>query len=718
MIVNYDKTGVTTMAGNIYDNRELSWLKFNQRVLQESLDTSVPLLERLTFTAIFQSNLDEFFMVRVGTLFDQLLTDPELRENKTNMTSREQLDSIFARVRKTEPQKDKAYRDIMKLLEKHDIKQVSMDRLTDEESAFLREYFRAEIQPVLSPLIIDKRHPLPFIKNKELYIAVRLDSKSGNKIGLLPVSERIKRVIQLNRRPFRFVLAEDVILKYASEVFENYNVLEKSIIRVTRNADISEDDDSLLDNDFDFRDVMEELIQKRKKLAPVRLQICGATGSEMVKYLCKRLEINENQVFSASAPLDLSFTFMIKSMFESSKPELCYPHFSPQHSPAISDNRPMAEQIRQKDIILHYPYESIKPFIRMLNEAAADPDVVSVKITLYRLARNSKIIQALVDMAERGKDVLVLVELRARFDEENNIGWSKRLQNAGCTIIYGPPGLKVHSKLLLITRRRGGKLEYITQVGTGNYNEKTSELYTDLSLLTANEKIAAGALEVFNALSLGSLVKKSDSLLVAPLCLQSKVLEMIDEEIMQARSGNKAYIGIKINSLSDRVIIEKLAEASQAGVKIELVIRGLCCLISGVRGKTDNIRVISIVGRFLEHSRIYIFGTKQRRKVYISSADFMTRNTVKRVEVAVPVYDPDIKDRVVRIFETLVSDDIKARIQGSDGMYRRKSVRKKNISAQDTFMTEATESAASALTDRKPDDDGGFSDFYKSFLMQ
>ena len=488
MIVNTKKIGVTTMAVNIYDNRELSWLKFNQRVLQESLDTTVPLLERLTFTAIFQSNLDEFFMVRVGTLFDQLLTDPELRENKTNMTSREQLDSIFARVRKTEPQKDKAYRDIMKQLEKHDIKQVSMDRLTDEEDAFLREYFRAEIQPVLSPLIIDKRHPLPFIKNKELSIAVRLDSKSGNKIGLLPVSERIKRMIQLSRKPFRFVLAEDVILKYASEVFENYNVLEKSIIRVTRNADICEDDDSLLDNDFDFRDVMEELIQKRKKLAPVRLQIYGDTGSEMVKYLCKRLEINENQVFSASAPLDLSFTFTIKSIFENTKPELCYTHFTPQHSPAILENRPMAEQIRQKDIMLHYPYESIKPFIRMLNEAASDPEVVSVKITLYRLARNSKIIQALVDMAERGKDVLVLVELRARFDEENNIGWSKRLQNAGCTIIYGPPGLKVHSKLLLITRRRGEKLEYITQVGTGNYNEKTSELYTDLSLLTANEK--------------------------------------------------------------------------------------------------------------------------------------------------------------------------------------------------------------------------------------
>ena len=634
------------MSGNIYDNRELSWLKFNQRVLQESLDSAVPLLERLTFTSIFQSNLDEFFMVRVGTLFDQLETDPELRENKTNMTSREQLDAIFERVKKIEPQKDKAYRDIMKLLEKHGIKQLSMDKLTEDEETYISNYFRKEILPLLSPLIIDKRHPLPFIKNKEMYITVRLDSKSGIKLGLLPVNDTFRRIVQLSKNPFRFVLVEDIVLKYASEVFENYSVLEKAIVRITRNADISEDDDSLLDCDFDFRNLMEQLIKKRKKLAPVRLQVFGGSpDSESVKYLCKRLEISDNQIFTASAPLDLSFTFALRSMFEKKK-SLCYKPFTPQKSPAVSENLPMADQIRKKDILLHYPYESIKPFIRMLNEAAADPDVVSVKITLYRLARNSKIIQALVDMAERGIDVLVLVELRARFDEENNIGWSKTLQNAGCTIIYGPKGLKVHSKLLLITRKKGDRVEYITQIGTGNYNEKTSELYTDLSLLTANENIAAEALNVFNALSLGHLVEESNHLLVAPLCLQNKVLEMIDEEIAQARAGRKAFIGIKINSLSDRAIIEKLVEASQAGVKTELVIRGLCCLVSGVKGKTDNIRVTSIVGRFLEHSRIYIFGTKQRRKVYISSADFMTRNTVKRVEVAAPVYDPDIQNRI------------------------------------------------------------------------
>ena len=708
------------MSGNIYDNRELSWLKFNQRVLQESLDSSVPLLERLTFTSIFQSNLDEFFMVRVGTLFDQLETDPELRENKTNMTSREQLDAIFERVKKIEPQKDKAYRDIMKLLEKHGIKQLSMDKLTEDEETYISNYFRKEILPLLSPLIIDKRHPLPFIKNKEMYITVRLDSKSGIKLGLLPVNDTFRRIVQLSKNPFRFVLAEDIILKYASEVFENYSIIEKAIVRITRNADISEDDDSLLDCDFDFRNLMEQLIKKRKKLAPVRLQVFGGSpDSESVKYLCKRLEISDNQIFTASAPLDLSFTFALRSMFEKKK-SLCYKPFTPQKSPAVSDTVPMAEQIRKKDILLHYPYESIKPFIRMLNEAAADPDVVSVKITLYRLARNSKIIQALVDMAERGIDVLVLVELRARFDEENNIGWSKTLQNAGCTIIYGPKGLKVHSKLLLITRKKGDRVEYITQIGTGNYNEKTSELYTDLSLITANEKIAAEALNVFNALSLGHLVEESNYLLVAPLCLQNKVLDMIDEEIAQARSGKKAFIGIKINSLSDRVIIEKLVEASQAGVKIELVIRGLCCLVSGVKGKTDNIRVTSIVGRFLEHSRIYIFGTKQRRKVYISSADFMTRNTVKRVEVAAPVYDPDIQDRIVNIFETMLSDDVKARVQISDGTYRKKRSHRKNLSAQDKFMETASTAASqqNTLSVSENSETPDFSDFYKEYLMQ
>lgn len=708
------------MSGSIYDNRELSWLKFNQRVLQESLDTNVPLLERLTFTSIFQSNLDEFFMVRVGTLFDQLHIDKEKRENKTNMTSREQLDAIFERVRILEPQKDKAYHSIMKLLEKNGIVHIPMDKLSSDEEKYIREYFKTEIKPLLSPLIIDKRHPLPFIKNKKMYITAHLESKSGIKLGLLPVNDSFKRIVKLGNSPLRFVLVEDIILKYASNVFENYNVIDKSIVRITRNADISEDDDSFLDCDFDFRNLMEELIKKRKKLAPVRIQVKGNPQSESIQYLCQRLELSEDQIFTSSAPLDLSFAFILKNSFDGSS--MCYAPFTSQKSPYISDKLSICEQVKKKDILLHYPYESITPFIRMLNEAASDPDVISVKITLYRLAKNSKIIQALIDMAQRGIDVLVLVELRARFDEENNIGWSRKLQNAGCTIMYGPKGLKVHSKLLLITRKKGDSVEHITQVGTGNYNEKTSELYTDLSLLTANNDIASEALEVFNALSLGHLVENTQHLLVAPLSLQNKIINMIDEQISIAKSGQSAFIGIKINSLSDKRIIEKLVEASCSGVRIELIIRGLCCLISRVKGFTENIRITSIVGRFLEHSRIYIFGTGAEQKVYISSADFMTRNTIKRVEVAVPVYDTDIKKRITDIFDTMLSDNVKARIQCTNGTYKRKTSKNKKINSQLEFISKAIESShtENIVSEKVSENENSYepSEFYKCFLMQ
>lgn len=708
------------MPYQIYDNRELSWLKFNQRVLQEAVDTEVPLIERLTFTSIFQSNLDEFFMVRVGTLFDQLHIDKEKRENKTNMTSGEQLDAIFKRVRSLEPQKDKAYHDIIKELKNNGIECVLPDELSEDEEKYIGKYFKHEILPLLSPFIIDKRHPLPFIKNKEMYITVHLESKSGIKLGLLPVNDSFRRMIILGKSPLRFVLVEDIILKYASEAFENYNVLDKAIVRITRNADISEDDDSFLDCDFDFRGLMEELIKKRKKLAPVRMQIKGNKNSDSIKYLCERLELSEKQVFTTTAPLDISFSFALKNNFEGSA--LCYAPFTPQKSPQISDSIPIHSQVQKKDILLHYPYESINPFIRMLNEACSDPDVISVKITLYRLAKNSKVIQALIDMAQRGIDVLVLVELRARFDEENNIGWSRKLQNAGCTIMYGPKGLKVHSKLLLITRKKGDKVEHITQIGTGNYNEKTSELYTDLSLLTANPDIASEALEVFNALSLGHLVEDTDHLLVAPLSLQNKIIQMIDKEIYHAKLNEEAFIGIKINSLSDRKIIEKLAEASCAGVKIELIIRGISCLISKVKGQTENIRITSIVGRFLEHSRIYIFGTESRRKIYISSADFMTRNTIKRVEVAAPIYDIDIQKKIMSIFNTLLSDNVKARVQYSNGLYKKKISKGEKVDSQLEFINKAYENSVSCNTEQSSENENNIeyqpSEFYKQFLMQ
>lgn len=668
----------------IFDNRELSWLKFNQRVLSEAEDTSVPLLERLTFTSIFQTNLDEFFMVRVGTLFDQMNVDPEKREDKTNMTSREQLDAIFKQVKLLEEHRDRVYKSLLKSMEKNGICYVPADKMTSDETEHAYKYFKKEIQPILSPLIIDKRHPLPFLKNGQIYIAARLESKSGTKLGLLSVNELYNRIIKLKKSPLRFILSEDIIFKYIPEVFENYKVIDKTIIRITRNADISEDDDEFLECDFDFREMMEELIKKRKKLSPVRLQTTGNPDSTIIKYLCKRLEIENDQIFTSQSPLDLSFAFMLRNSYDGTP--LCHSPFSPSKHSMISENAPVAEQVMKKDILLFYPFESMRPFIRFLRETAVDPNVISVKITLYRLARNSQIIDALIDMAENGKEVLVLVELRARFDEENNILWSKKLEEAGCTVIYGPQGIKVHSKLMLITRRSSAGFEYITQIGTGNYNEKTSELYTDLSLITSNREIASEALEIFNALSLGNLVEDTRHLLVSPLSLQNKIVKMIDDEILHAENGEKAYIGIKINSLSDKYIIEKLAEASRAGVKIDLIIRGLCCLVSKVKEQTENIRVVSIVGRFLEHSRIYMFGTKERRKIYISSADFMTRNTVKRIEVAVPVYDNELKSRIENIFDILLSDNVKARIQCAGGTYKHRSSSGKKVDSQQMFI--------------------------------
>ncbi len=677
---------------NVYDNRELSWLKFNQRVLEEAQDENVPLLERLTFANIFQTNLDEFFMVRVGSIFDQMIVDASKRETKTNMTSQEQLDAIFERTKELETVKDKTYKDIMESLKEYSVEQFSFNTATDEEKQFLEYYFKHEIKPLLSPLIIDKRHPFPFLQNKDIYVAIYLESKTGVKIGILPVNNNaFNRLVFPKKNVPRFILVEELILHYAPEVFENYKVLDKTLIRITRNADINAEE-ALFDHDVDFRDVMEELIKKRKKLMPVRMQMSRKFNSTALKYLCDKLEINENQIFLSKAPLDLSFCFSLGYMLDDEN--LRYKKLVPQQSSSVNPNISMTEQIKKKDILLSYPYENIDSFINLLNESAKDDSVVSVKITLYRLAKNSRIIDALIKIAESGKSVLVLVELRARFDEENNIGWSKRLQRAGCTVIYGPPNLKVHSKLLLITRKSDDKIEYITQVGTGNYNEKTSTLYTDLSLMTSDLEIGLEANHVFNSLALGNLVESTSQLLVAPKCLQNKITDMIDEQINLAKQGKPAYVGAKINSLSDKVIIDKLIEASCAGVKIELVVRGLCCLIAGVKGYTENITVQSIVGRFLEHSRIYIFGTGVSRKIYISSADYMTRNTVCRVEVALPIKDKDIKKRLWNMFCTMLNDNVKARVQLPDGTYVKKADNSsKKLNSQIYFYEEAYKKA-------------------------
>ncbi len=664
------------------ENRELSWLKFNKRVLEEVTDESVPLLERLSFSAIYQSNLDEFFRVRVGTLTDAS-DDRETRnkrENKTDMTPDEQLDAIFTAVRRLQSLVEDSYMKTMKLLKPYGYEQVTFDTAGDDEKSLLEIYFKREIKPLVSPIVIDKSHPFPFLSNNALYILVQLKDKEkkGITIGIIPVkNEHFPRMIPLSEDGKRFILAEDVILNFAHLVFKSYKVIDRVVIRVTRNADIDPD------NEGDFRENMEKLVSKRKKLKPVRLELSDNFSGNALDYLCKKLKIQTRNVFYSRIPLDLSYLFNLSDLSDDSS--LKYVRREPQKSASLSESRSIISQVRSKDILLSYPYESIGTFIKLLNESAVDSNVTSIKITLYRLARNSKIIDALCTAAESGKEVIVLVELRARFDEENNIGWSRVLQNSGCRVIYGPRDYKVHSKLLLITRKTRSGIEHITQIGTGNYNEKTSKLYTDLALITANPEIAADAEEVFTKLLKKEFVEKTSKLLVAPLCLQNRILEMMDEQIALGEDG---YIGAKINSLSDRRIIDKLVEASQAGVKIDLVVRGICCIIAGVPEFTENITVRSIVGRFLEHSRIYIFGKNDiNRKIYISSADYMTRNTTNRVEVASPVLDPKLKNRVSDMFNILLSDNVKARIQQNDGSYIR-AVRQSDetpINAQEYF---------------------------------
>ena len=645
------------MSQQVYMNRELSWLKFNERVLEEAENKKVPLCERLTFASIYQSNLDEFFRVRVGSLVDQMLLGGKIRDNKTKMTAKEQIEAVLHQVMKLNRRKDAVYDAIMGQLEDYGIRLVDFRKISKKESEYLEKYFLNEIAPVISPTIVGKRQPFPFLKNNEIYAVVVLQTKSGKeKLGIIPCSNTgFKRLVELPTAG-TYMLAEELILHYIPEVFERYNIKAKSLIRVTRNADI--DADALYDEDLDYRDFMAELIKRRKKLAPVRLELTREMDGEIVDVLCDYLELDSDYVFQVQAPLDLSFVFEIQDTLRKT-PELFYEKRVPQKSSQFRDGEPVFPQIREKDKLLSYPYESMKPFLNFLREAANDKEVISIKMTLYRVAKHSKIVEYLIDAAENGKEVLVLVELKARFDEENNIEWSRRLEDAGCRVIYGLDGYKVHSKLCLVTRKSEGQVEYYTQIGTGNYNEKTARLYTDLSLMTANVEIGLEAAKVFQALSMEETVDNVQHLLVAPRCLQNKVLSMIDEEIACAKEGKEAYIGLKMNSLTDKKIIDKLIEASQAGVKIDMVIRGICCLIPGVKGKTENIQVRSIVGRFLEHSRIYIFGTQEREKVYIASADFMTRNTLRRVEVATPIYDKDLKMQLEEMFITMLSDNQK-----------------------------------------------------------
>ena len=683
----------------VFMNRELSWLKFNERVLEEAESDKTPLCERLSFASIYQSNLDEFFMVRVGSLVDQESLSPSMRENKTHMTPREQIDAVIARVHELNKRRDAVYANLMERLEEQGVRLVDFRKIGRQESERLERYFDSEIAPLISPAIVGRRQPFPFLRNRDIYAVVVLGRKNGkNKLGIIPCNAGVfPRLIEVSAKEKTYMLAEDLILHFIPKVFEGYMIRAKSLIRVTRNADI--DADALYDDDLDYREFMVELIKRRKRLAPVRLELSRELDGDIIDTLCEYMDVPRKYVFQNATPLDLSFLFKIQD-FLRQRSELFYGRRIPQKSPAFVSGKPILAQIAQKDKLLSYPYESMRPFLEMLTEAANDDRVVSIKMTLYRVAKQSKVVEALCEAAENGKDVLVLVELKARFDEENNIEWSRRLEEAGCNVIYGLDGYKVHSKLCLITRREKEGIAYYTQIGTGNYNEKTARLYTDLCLMTANRAIGEEANAVFNALAKGETVHETRHLLVAPHCLQNKVLAMMDEEIARAKAGEDAYLGVKINSLTDKAIIDKLIEASCAGVKIDLVVRGICCLVAGVPGETENIRVVSIVGRFLEHARIYIFGRCERAKVYIASADYMTRNTLRRVEVASPIYDADIRARILDMFGTMLRDNVQAREMERNGQYRRLKPGKDEapLNSQEYFYQQAYDLAPKAGT--------------------
>ena len=686
-------------------NRELSWLKFNERVLTEAGNPAVPLAERLPFASIYQSNLDEFYRVRVGTLMDQMESKEVIRENKTNMTSEQQVKAILQETRDLDQKKAAIYEQLMGELEPKGIRLINFNKLSAEEGKLLETYFDNEIAPYLSANIVSKQQPFPFLKNKDIYAVALLETKGGKtRTAIIPCSNNVfRRLIDIPTRKGTFMLSEELILHFLPKMFKNYIVKEKSLIRVTRNADI--DTETIYDEDLDYRDAMENLIKQRKRMSPVRMEMSRELNKKLTSSLCKEIKVDKDHVFLSRVPLDLSFVFALQGYLRSLEQNgtadtksLFYQRRAPRMTPQLDSKASLIPQVMKKDVLLSYPFESIKPFISLLDEAAKDESVVSIKMTLYRLADKSQIVDALVEAAENGKEVVVLVELRARFDEESNIEYSRILEEAGCRVIYGLNGFKVHSKLCLISGKTEDGVSYVTQIGTGNYNEKTSALYTDLSLITGNQAIGKEAAEVFAALLKGETVEKTDLLLVAPKCLQNRVLEMIDEEIAHAKQGEESYIGIKINSLTDKAIITKLVEASQAGVKIEMIVRGICCLIPGIKGYTENIKVVSIVGRFLEHSRIYRFGTKEREKVYLASADFMTRNTIRRVEVAAQVLDETLKERLDWMFETMMKDNEKGKCLNASGKYVDRESNGTKLNSQELFYAMAYSNAEKAQT--------------------
>lgn len=696
---------------NYTQNRELSWLRFNKRVLEEAQDTSVPLLERMKFVAIFSSNLDEFFMIRVGSLFDMAHTDANRRDSRSGMTPKEQLDKIFEAAAPLYKERDKAYADIKKQLSPYGICGMNFKELEQNEKKYVKKYFKDQILPVLSPQIVDANHPFPHLLNKEVYVTANLKfkekSNSKSMMGLVPIPQFVSDVLYLPGHDIRYIRMEKVIMEHLDLVFSKYEVSDANYICVTRNADIAPDDEALEVSD-DFRYLMKETLHKRRRMAVVRLEIAEKLKPDMEAYFCEKFNIEPHQIFRTKIPMKLAFIFAISDKLpESMKRSLTYHPFTPQNSAHVQDGG-MMRQVKKKDILLFYPYESMNPFLKMIKEASVDPNVMTIKITIYRLAKKARLVEYLCAAAENGKDVTVLIELRARFDEQNNIDWSERMEEAGCRVIYGFESYKVHSKICLITYRSRNEIQYITQIGSGNYNEKTAAMYTDLSLMTANPAIGKDAVEFFKNMSIGNLDGTYEHLIVAPTSLKQKVLYLINEEI---RKGSGGRIIMKMNSLTDVDYISKICEASRAGVRVDLIVRGICCILPGVPGYTENVRVMSIVGRYLEHARIFSFGTGASQKIYIGSADMMTRNTEKRVEVACPILDDNIRRQINHYLKVMLSDNVKARVLQSDGSYVRKKAADSQVDSQAAFMEEAIHAKR-----EEPDKDRTISEWIKGFL--
>ena len=673
-------------------NRELSWLQFNARVLAEAEDENVPLLERFKFLAIFTSNLDEFFMIRVGSLCDMAAVDKEHTDSKSGLTAKEQLHLIYKAVEPLYARRDAAFSDVDSKLSAIGLRRLTMDSLAPDEQKYIKRYFKDIIAPVLSPQIVDSHHPFPHLEGKVLHIAALLSHKKTERLGLLPVPASLPPVVFLPETPSRYILTEDILLAYADHVFEMYDVLEKTVLCVTRNADIQVDDETFGVEGGDFRKKMEKLLRQRRRMAVVRVEINRPISDHFKEHFRSRFEVSDAQIFlSRTAPLKLGYAFSLgEHLPEKKRAFLSDAPFTPQQPAMLSAGQSLLKAALQRDILLSYPYESMEPFLQMIREAANDPAVLAIRITIYRLASKAKLVEYLCAAAENGKDVTALIELRARFDEQNNIDWSERMEEAGCKIIYGFEDYKVHSKICLITRRERGAVRHITQVGTGNYNEKTAKQYTDVSLITADERIGQDAGAFFNNMALGNLSGHYSRLFVAPTSLKNNILALMDEQIAKGKDG---YILLKFNSLTDIDVIAKLREASCAGVTVEMIVRGICCLLPGVPGHTENITVTSIVGRFLEHSRIYVFGRGDEEKMYISSADLMTRNTERRVEIACPIDDPAVRTRLHDILYAMQHDTVKARVLQPDGTYCKKPAVQDPICAQNLLMQQAIENA-------------------------